>query len=177
MLNLTFWNMRFCQVSMGCQATFLEAFTSQYGLTYILIYIYILCQLVSVSNPCLPVIKCHSSHKTQVSTLRIGSPIFPAKTFFFSRSRACDGRSHFHRPPGPPGGSARVTKTGISPFRMNKNWDFIILFCKTKGIKGVFFRQKWSSKQHTSGCNKNGDPTKQRTGITSRNCDQQKLGR
>ena len=32
--------MRFCQVSMGCQATFLEAFTSQYGLTYILIYIY-----------------------------------------------------------------------------------------------------------------------------------------
>ena len=101
-------------------------------------YIYILCQLVSVSNPCLPVIKCHSSHKTQVSTLRIGSPIFPAKTFFFSRSRACDWRSHFHRPPGPPGGSARVTKTGISPFRMNKNWDFIILFCKTKGIKGGF---------------------------------------
>ena len=65
-------------------------------------------------------------------------PNFSCENVFFSRSRACDWRSHFHRPPGPPGGSARVTKTGISPFRMNKNWDFIILFCKTKGIKGGF---------------------------------------
>ena len=168
--------MRFCQVSMGCQATFLEAFTSQYGLTYILIYIYFVptCFCLQSMSP---------SHQmsliTQNSSVNPENriPNFSCENVFFSRSRACDWRSHFHRPPGPPGGSARVTKTGISPFRMNKNWDFTILFCKTKGIKGVFFRQKWSSKQHTSGCNKNGDPTKQRTGITSRNCDQQKLGR
>ena len=136
MLNLTFWNMRFYQVSMGCQATFLEAFTSQYGLTYI----YIFCSNLFLS----PIHVSQSSNVITNHTKFQCQPWESDPQFFLLKRCVFPGLEPVTGAPisidrlgrqGVQHGSQKLgfhhfgwTKTGISPF----------CFAKQRGLCGGF---------------------------------------